>query len=199
MYPYDFWRLQLLQPDIEASQISGTRRALLRRLILGIPATACLSSLPKIALADQERSLSLYHTHTDERLSVVYYADGQYLSDSVRQLNFVLRDFRNDKIREIDLNLLDLLHEVCRLFGARKTFEIISAYRSPETNALLRQRSNGVARNSLHLQGKAIDIRLSGVALVQLQKAALALGRGGVGYYPTSNFVHLDIGRTRRW
>jgi uncharacterized protein YcbK (DUF882 family) len=189
----------LLQPDNEAPQVSATRRALLRRLILGIPATACLSTLPKITLADQERSLSLYHTHTDERLSVVYYADGQYLSDSVRQLDFVLRDFRNDKIREIDLNLLDLLHEVCQLFGGHNTFEIISAYRSPETNALLRQRSNGVARNSLHLQGKAIDIRLSGVALAQLQKAALALGQGGVGYYPTSNFVHLDTGRTRRW
>jgi uncharacterized protein YcbK (DUF882 family) len=189
----------LVQQDVKDPQISASRRALLRRLILGIPGTACLSFLPRMARASEERSLSLYHTHTGERLSVVYYADGRYLSDSLRQLNFLLRDFRNDEMREIDLNLLDLLHDVSRRFGGSRTVEIISAYRSPETNAMLHRRSNGVARNSLHMQGKAMDVRIRGVDLSQFQKAALVLGRGGVGYYSRSNFIHLDTGRTRRW
>jgi uncharacterized protein YcbK (DUF882 family) len=189
----------LVQQDVKDPQVSASRRALLRRLILGIPATACLSFLPRMARASEERSLSLYHTHTGERLSVVYYADGRYLSDSLSQLNFLLRDFRNDEIREIDLNLLDLLHDVSRRFGGSRTVEIISAYRSPETNAMLQRRSNGVARNSLHMQGKAMDVRIRGVDLSQFQKAALVLGRGGVGYYSRSNFIHLDTGRTRRW
>jgi uncharacterized protein YcbK (DUF882 family) len=132
-------------------------------------------------------------------LSVVYYADGRYLPDSLRQINFLLRDFRNDEMRQIDLNLLDLLHEVSRRFGGSRIVEIISAYRSPETNAMLRRRSSGVARNSLHMQGKAMDVRFRGVDLTQLQKAALVLGRGGVGYYARSNFIHLDTGRIRRW
>jgi uncharacterized protein YcbK (DUF882 family) len=189
----------LVQQDAKDPQVSASRRALLRRLILGIPATACLSFIPRTARAREERSLSLYHTHTGERLSVVYYADDRYLSDSLRQLNFLLRDFRNDEIREIDLNLLDLLHEVSRRVGGSRTVEIISAYRSAETNAMLRRRSNGVARNSLHMQGKAMDVRFRGVDLAQLQKAAMVLGRGGVGYYSRSNFIHLDTGRTRRW
>jgi len=161
----------LLQQDANALQVSATRRVLLRRL-LAIPATACLSVIPRTARAREERSLSLYHTHTGERLSVVYYADGRYLSDSLGQLNYLFRDFRNDEVRELDLNLLDLLHDVSQRFGGSRTVEIISAYRSPETNAVLRRRSNGVARNSLHMQGKAMDIRLRGVELAQLQKAA---------------------------
>jgi uncharacterized protein YcbK (DUF882 family) len=189
----------LLLQDAKDPQVSATRRALLRRLILGIPATACLSLLPRTARAREERSLSLYHTHTGERLSVVYYADGRYLSDSLNQLNFLLRDFRNDEVRELDLKLLDLLHEVSQTFGGSRTVEIISAYRSPETNAMLRRRSNGVARNSLHMQGKAMDVRIRGVELAQLRKAALVLGQGGVGYYSKSNFIHLDTGRTRGW
>jgi uncharacterized protein YcbK (DUF882 family) len=97
------------------------------------------------------------------------------------------------------VNLIDLLHDVSQWFGGSRTVEIISAYRSPETNVMLRRRSNGVARNSLHMQGKAMDVRLRGVELTQLQKAALVLGRGGVGYYSKSNFIHLDTGRARHW
>ena len=189
----------MVQQNAKDPQVSATRRAFLRRIVLGIPATACLSVIPSTAKAREERSLSLYHTHTGERLSIVYYADGRYLPDSLRQLNFLLRDFRNDQVRELDLNLLDLLHEVSQRFGGSRTVEIISAYRSPETNAMLHRRSNGVARNSLHMQGKAMDVRLRGVDLAQFQKAALVLGRGGVGYYSRSNFIHLDTGRTRRW
>jgi uncharacterized protein YcbK (DUF882 family) len=146
-----------------------------------------------------ERSLSLYHTHTGERLSVVYFKAGSYIRDAREELNFFLRDFRNGKVVAIDVRVLDQLSELSQSLKAGGVFEIISGYRSPETNAMLRKNNEGVAGQSLHMQGKAVDVRLAGVPLSCLKSAALTLACGGVGYYPKSGFIHLDTGRVRNW
>ncbi|MEH6824072.1 MAG: YcbK family protein [Motiliproteus sp.] len=148
---------------------------------------------------EQERALKLLNLHTGEHLEAPYWLEGEYLDEGLVQINRVLRDHRNGEIFEMDLQLLELLHEVQQQLGAKQPFHVISGYRSPATNQMLRQHSAGVAKKSLHMEGKAIDIRLPGVALRDLKVGALELGRGGVGYYPGSEFVHLDVGRTRFW
>lgn len=132
---------------------------------------------------------------------MTYWADGGYLSESQREINHLLRDFRTDESIEMDLNLMDLLFSLQNKIGKKGPFQIISAYRSPKTNEMLRGKSKqtGVAKKSLHLQGKAIDVRLQGVELKNLKKAAIALRSGGVGYYPKSDFIHVDTGRIRTW
>lgn len=147
----------------------------------------------------EEKSLALYNTHTGEKLKTVYWAAGNYLHDSLREINYILRDPRNNQVHDIDLRLLDLLFAIRREIEANQPFHVISGYRSAATNAFLRAQSSGVAENSLHLVGKAIDIRAPGRALSNLRKAAMALRGGGVGYYPKSDFVHVDIGRVRYW
>ena len=146
-----------------------------------------------------ERTLSFYHTHTGERLEVAYYRDGTHDEEALARLNLFLRDFRTGDEIEMDPALFDILYELRDAMGGAGTYEVISAYRSKETNAMLRERSSGVASNSQHVLGKAIDVRLSGVATNALRDAALELKRGGVGYYRKSDFVHVDTGRVRRW
>ncbi|MCC7488466.1 MAG: DUF882 domain-containing protein, partial [Gammaproteobacteria bacterium] len=114
-------------------------------------------------------------------------------------INHLLRDFRSGAVHPIDPRLLDVLHDVQAMSGSSGRYEIISAFRSPATNEMLRHKSSGVAQKSLHLQGQAVDVRLEGLATGTLRRAALSLGRGGVGYYPDSDFVHLDTGRVRAW
>lgn len=160
--------------------------------------------LPRVAgaslLAGQmERRLSFVHTHTGERLSRVYWAEGEYLPDVLNEFNFLMRDFRNGEIAAMDRGLLDQLAGLQASLGRSCDFHIISAYRSPATNEMLRDRSGGVARRSLHLEARAMDIRVPGVALSRVHEAALAMQAGGVGYYPGSDFVHVDTGRVRRW
>jgi uncharacterized protein YcbK (DUF882 family) len=150
------------------------------------------------ARAAAPRSLSFYHTHTGERLSAVYFDDGAYVPDALAALNRLLRDFRSGDVAEIDPPLFDTLHALALACGPG-TFEIISGYRSPATNALLHARSDGVATRSLHMEGRAIDVRLAGRDTRRLRDAALALARGGVGYYAKSDFVHVDTGRVRAW
>ncbi len=165
------------------------------------------SLLPGAALAAPfrsggERALAFYHTHTGETLKTVYWADGSYVPGGLNQLNHLLRDFRTGDIDAIDPKLFDILAQAQRLTGAEgKRFEIISGYRSPKTNEMLRGASehSGVAKHSQHELGKAIDVRLPGVDLANLRKAGLAIQGGGVGYYPDSNFVHMDTGRVRYW
>jgi uncharacterized protein YcbK (DUF882 family) len=147
----------------------------------------------------RERSLAFYNTHTSERLNVVYWVQGQYLSESLAEINYILRDHRTDQIKSIDKELLDLLFALRSELKTQQPFHIISGYRSPQTNAFLHTNGFGVAENSLHLIGKAIDIRNPGRSLSVLRKAALALKGGGVGYYPRSDFVHVDVGRVRYW
>ena len=148
------------------------------------------------------RSLSFLHTHTGERLKVEYCCDGKYQPDALHAINRLLRDFRVNEIKPIDPKLLDLLHALGGRLDANQPYHVISGYRSPRTNAMLRTRGgahSGVASGSLHQHGKAIDIRLPGVRLDDLRGAARALKLGGVGYYPSSGFVHVDTGRVRYW
>lgn len=145
------------------------------------------------------RILALHNLHTGESLEAVYWADGHYRADALERINRVLRDHRTGDICTMDRELLDQLHLLQRRTGVERPFLIISGYRSPVTNAQLRQNSSGVAKRSLHMQGKAIDIRLPGCSLKKLRETALSLKAGGVGYYPKSDFIHVDTGRVRYW
>lgn len=146
-----------------------------------------------------ERALSFYQTHTGESLKLVYWAEGEYVEDSLAEIRHLLRDHRTNQERSIDPVLLDLLHRIRTGMDAVEPFHVISGFRSPATNSLLHSRSHGVASHSLHMEGMAIDIRIPGRDLRKLRDFALALRGGGVGYYPDSNFVHVDVGRVRYW
>jgi len=166
-------------------------------------ALASALSLPAMARASiaapHERSLRFYNTHTGETLRTMFWAEGQFIPEALQDINRLLRDHRNDKIAPIDPELLLLLNKVSSQFSNHEVVHIISGYRSPETNAKLAAASGGVAKHSMHLEGKAIDVRIPGRDLAKLHKAALAQKGGGVGYYPSSQFVHLDTGRVRHW
>ena len=147
-----------------------------------------------------ERFLSLYNTHTGEKLSkVVYWQRGIYLRESLRDIDYLLRDHRTDETMRIDAGALDVMFALREKFPVGKPFEIISGYRSPETNRTLRKASSGVAKTSFHTRGQAVDLRLPGVPLNKLRTAALQMKRGGVGYYPKSDFIHIDTGPVRSW
>ena len=146
-----------------------------------------------------ERSLSFYHTHTQKTLEVTYSAGGEYVESALAEVNDFLADFRTGDTIVIDPGLLDLIYDVRTSLGSNGTFEVISAYRSPETNKMLRGLGRGVAKKSQHLLGKAIDVRLRNVKSSVLRDAAIKINRGGVGYYAKSDFVHMDTGRVRRW
>ncbi len=150
-------------------------------------------------LISPERTLDFFNTHTEEKTKTVYWSGGAYVPEGLTEINRILRDFRTGEIREIDIDLLDLLFNLRQTLRSYEPFHIISGYRCAETNSLLRSRSTGVAKNSLHVEGKAIDIRLPGYELRTVKSAAVHLRGGGVGYYPDSDFVHLDVGRVRYW
>jgi uncharacterized protein YcbK (DUF882 family) len=145
------------------------------------------------------RRLRFVHTHTGESLATEYFDGTSYVSDALADVNHLLRDFRTGEVHVIDPALLDLLYALQERADHDAPYEIISGYRSPATNAMLRGRSSGVAEHSQHLLGKAIDIRLGGYATRSLGEHARALGRGGVGYYAVSDFVHVDTGSIRFW
>lgn len=151
------------------------------------------------AEASEVGSLALYHCHTAEKLKIVYREGGAAIANAVDEISRFLRDFRTGEMHAIDIALLDSLAAIFDRFGRRGTFEVISGYRSPRTNEALRHVSTGVAKDSLHMFGRAIDVRLTSAATGQLREAAVALHRGGVGYYPESNFVHIDTGAVRSW
>ena len=167
--------------------------------IAGAAVTLAAPNVIASAAPVRDRELSFYNTHTGEKLSAAFWSDGKYLDDGIEEINWVLRDHRAGIENPIDPKLLDLLHELQRKVGRQGEFHVISGYRSPATNDLLNKRSSGVAKRSYHMQGKAIDIRLPGFDSSQLRKAAISLKGGGVGYYSSSNFVHLDVGRVRYW
>jgi uncharacterized protein YcbK (DUF882 family) len=145
------------------------------------------------------RRISLLNLHTDERCSVVYKEAGAVIPDALGEVNRVLRDFRTGDVHPIDTRLLDMLADLSVEMETTQPFHIISGYRSPKTNSMLHEKSDGVATRSLHMDGKAVDIRLPGRSLAKVRDAALAMRRGGVGYYAKSDFVHVDTGRVRRW
>jgi uncharacterized protein YcbK (DUF882 family) len=164
------------------------------------PAVLEAAAAKSARLADlPERALSFYNLHTSESLKTVYWQRGAYLPSSLADINRVLRDHRTGETHDIDPQLLDLLCDLRLRLDTRESLQIISGYRSPATNAMLHAKSDGVATRSLHLDGKAVDIRIPGRALSMLRKTALAMKAGGVGYYPSSDFVHVDIGRVRSW
>jgi uncharacterized protein YcbK (DUF882 family) len=164
---------------------------------MGLSPHAALSNAS--GLQAPERSLAFYNTHTGERLSTVYWIQGKYLPEALADVDYVLRDHRTDEVKAIDLQLLDLLHAIGRILESQRPFYIISGYRSAATNAYLRFFDGGVAEHSLHVDGKAVDIRLPGCATINLRHVAVALRAGGVGYYRRSDFVHIDVGRIRYW
>jgi uncharacterized protein YcbK (DUF882 family) len=185
-----------------------------RRTFLGLGAVAAASVLvpsrvfassaagasrPALAM---ERELSFFHTHTSERLATAYCSGGEYLAPALKDINVLLRDFRANQVKAIDPALLDLLFQLNAALGTDQPFHVISGYRTPETNAMLQERGgshSGVASHSLHIEGKAIDIRVPGIKLEHLRDTATSLKLGGVGFYPASNFVHVDTGRVRYW
>lgn len=176
-----------------------------RRFLFGITTLPTLGGLlvlqPGLAMAARqpERSLSFHHQRTGEWLRTTYFADGVYQKDSLRDINRVLRDWRNDQVIGIDPKLLDIIHLMQSKLDSRATIEVVCGYRSPQTNTMLRRRSRAVAKNSLHMQGMAIDISFAGRELAQVRRIAEAMGAGGVGYYPGSGFIHLDSGPVRHW
>ncbi len=163
---------------------------------LGITASV---TPPKPVRAADARQLSFYHTHTRLSLDVVYYANGEYIDSALDEINRFLKDFRTGEITAMNPQLLDLLHDVRNELGSEEAYEVISAYRSPETNEMLRETTTGVAKKSQHLKGNAIDVRLRGVRITKLRDTALRMERGGVGFYPRSDFVHMDMGPVRQW
>jgi uncharacterized protein YcbK (DUF882 family) len=183
-------------PEVTSSAVRLSRR----RFAFGLAAIGAhlVVPTPIWAGAPTIRSLRFAHLHTGERLEIEYF-DGQYVPDALRSIDYLLRDFRTGDVHTIEPGLLDLLHRLSFLTETRRPFEVISGYRSPATNQMLRTRSEGVASGSLHMAGKAIDIRLGDVPLARLREAALGARGGGVGYYPASNFVHVDTGRVRTW
>jgi uncharacterized protein YcbK (DUF882 family) len=149
--------------------------------------------------ASAPRWLKLHNVHTQEKLEAVYFDKGEYVPDAVQALDKVLRDFRTGDVHPMNPRLFDTLADLADKTDTKAHFQVISGYRSPKTNAMLNERSGQVARRSLHMDGKAIDIRVPGVKLAHLRDAAKSLKIGGVGYYPASNFVHVDTGRVRYW
>ncbi|MDD1621458.1 MAG: DUF882 domain-containing protein [Methylococcaceae bacterium] len=162
------------------------------------------SSQEPLFLADHgrlatHRALAFQNPHTGDKLSLTYFEKGRYLTDALEEINFLLRDHRTDDVHPIDPALLDQLHDLKQMLGLNQPFGVVCGYRSPLTNAQLHAEHTGVANNSFHIHGRAIDIRIERFDLRRIHNAALAMHRGGVGYYPESNFIHLDTGTFRTW
>jgi uncharacterized protein YcbK (DUF882 family) len=172
-----------------------------RRYFLGFGLAVAGGLLSPVARAALEtpRSLSFLHTHTGETLKATYWENGSYLPDGLVAIDHILRDFVNNTVVPINRPLLDLLSDLHGRLDSREPFQIISAYRTPATNAMLSAESTGVAKHSYHMKAMAIDIRLADVRLADLHRAAKDLSRGGVGMYPASDFVHVDTGPVRYW
>jgi uncharacterized protein YcbK (DUF882 family) len=179
--------------------MSWSRRRVLKAggALAGVSAAALLAGTARSQEASKR--VALVNLHTDERLDIVYFRDGVYVPEALSAIEAVLRDFRTGERHAIDPHLLDYLLEVAHSVGVEPSFSVISGYRSPQTNAHLREQSGGVAQHSLHMEGRAIDVRVNGVDCASLAAHATDLKRGGVGYYRASDFVHLDTGAFRTW
>jgi uncharacterized protein YcbK (DUF882 family) len=195
--------MRILPVQSDASSSATASRPVRRRFLT---AAAAILASPLLALPPRVRAnpapvrtLSFRHTHTGEVLSLAYAAGDAYLTEALARVNWFLRDFRNGESKAIDPRLLDQLHTLSAVTGTKAPYEVISGYRSPATNELLQRHGGGVATQSLHLEGRAIDIRLADLPLADLRDAAVSLRSGGVGFYAQSQFVHLDTGRVRRW
>lgn len=193
-----------LYPDRDMTESCDKQRRRLLQVAAAVPVlwfagrSFAAGADPGIALP-AERKLSLINTHTGESLSAAYCKNGRYCPDTLSRMNLLLRDHRSGESHVMDPGLFDLLHDLAARAGEEPKFEVISGYRSAATNAELHEHTSGVASGSLHMQGKAMDVRLAGISCAKLRDLALDKGRGGVGYYRKSDFVHLDTGRVRFW
>jgi uncharacterized protein YcbK (DUF882 family) len=175
-----------------------SRRHFLKSIV---GATATLSTVPAWSKLQhvQVRSLDFKNLHTGETLRATYWEEGQYLGDEMKLVDRILRDHRTGDVINMDATLLDTLYVMQQLVKSSGAYHVISGYRSPATNEQLRAANNGVAKKSFHMQGKAIDVYLPGCELKNLRNAAVSIQAGGVGYYPESNFIHIDTGTVRHW
>lgn len=186
------------------SSFNPERRHFLKTGLIGAATLGACALLPSPSLAalgrqPRMKELAFHNLHTDERLRVTFWKDGGFDRAALAKINHILRDHRTGDAYPMASNLIELLYDLQNRLHSDAPFEIISGYRSPKTNAMLASHSDGVASKSLHTQGLATDIRMSGVSLRRLRTEALFMQRGGVGYYPKSDFVHVDVGRVRRW
>ncbi len=177
-----------------------------RRGILGAFAATAVAAAPTYSKAagllrgsGDIRRIRMYSGRTGERIDMIYWVEGQYLKDAIREVNFFMRDWRTNDVKSIDTRTVDLMAASHRLMECTEPYILISGYRSPKTNAMLRSRSSGVAKNSRHLRGQAADLRLTSRSVTQIARAAAACKAGGVGRYSGSNFVHMDCGPVRSW
>ncbi|MAM34764.1 MAG: twin-arginine translocation pathway signal sequence domain-containing protein [Micavibrio sp.] len=189
---------------LEKSLLEGTldRRSLLKGS-LTLSATAMISAIGVkpvwAAPTDGRYTVNIVNKHTHERFEGLYRVGNEYLPEAFENINTTLRDHRTDEIFPIDPRVIDIAVALHKMTGTRRPFEIISGYRSPKTNAMLRSNSSAVAKKSLHMSGQALDIQVADVPISRLRDVAIKLKAGGVGYYPKSNFVHVDSGRFRTW
>ncbi len=176
------------------------RRHFLRQAAcLGVAGLTGLPAGRAMASAGEDKTLRLYNIHTGEYLTTTFWAEGQYQDAEVQMLDALLRDHRANQAMAMQRELYEKMYYLQQLFNSREPLYIVSGYRAPATNSGLRQVSDGVAENSLHMQGKAVDLRIPGVSHRHLHQAALAMRSGGVGYYPKSGYIHIDTGRVRSW
>lgn len=186
--------------------MNGQTSALTRRALLGAFAATAVTAAPTFSKAagflrgsGDIRRLRMYSVRTGERIDMIYWIEGEYIGDAVTEVTRFMRDWRTNEVKSIDLRTLDIMAAAHNLLDVNEPYMLLSGYRSPKTNAMLRARSSGVARNSLHLRGQAADLRLSSRSVGQMAKAAYACRGGGVGKYSGSNFVHMDCGPVRTW
>jgi len=175
-----------------------------REFLCGALGIAAVAAVPRSLYAgvtplDLDKALSFHNLHTEEKIALNYFEHGEYVTEALNDISYVLRDHRTNEVAVMDPSLIDLLYDLKGTLGTSQPFQVISGYRSPKSNAALHRNSSGVAVKSLHMQGRAIDIRIEGVHARDIQAAAISLARGGVGYYPRSNFVHIDTGAVRNW
>lgn len=183
-----------------------TTTCLTRRALLGAFAATTVVAAPTFSSAagflrgaGDIRRIRMYSGRTGERIDMIYWIEGKYIKDAVKEVNYFMRDWRTDGVKSIDLRTVDIMAAAHNLMDVREPYMLLSGYRSPKTNAMLRSRSRGVAKNSLHMKGQAADLRMSNRSVSQIARAAKACLGGGVGKYSRSNFVHMDCGVVRSW
>jgi uncharacterized protein YcbK (DUF882 family) len=179
---------------------------LTRRALLGAFAATTVAAAPTFSKAagflrggGDIRRIRMYSGRTGEHLDMIYWIDGKYIKDAVKEVNYFMRDWRTDGVKKIDLRTIDIMAASYNLLDVNEPYMMLSGYRSPQTNAMLRRRSRGVAKNSLHMKGQAADLRLASRSVKQMARAAASCHAGGVGRYSRSNFVHMDCGVIRTW
>jgi len=182
-------RRQFLRQSLAASAVVG----------LGSVASNSFASALTAPIFDPDRQLRLVNTHTWEQLDIVYWSQGRYILESLQKIDHLMRDHRADESIDMDIKLIDDLHKLYGLLDSNERIHVLSGYRTKATNAKLRKRSSGVAKFSLHMEGRALDLSLPGRSAQQVRSAALSMNTGGVGYYGRSGFVHIDTGAVRNW